>query len=64
MPKMKTNRGAMKRFRKTAGGYKFRKAFRNHTLTKKSQKMKRHARRPGLVGPSDEHAIARMFLDA
>ena len=43
MPKLKTNRGAAKRFKKTAsGGYKYRQANRNHILTKKSTKRKRH----------------------
>ena len=38
MPKMKTNRGAAKRFKKTASGYKRKNAFKNHILTKKDQK--------------------------
>ena len=44
MPKMKTQSGAAKRFRKTAKGYKHRQSFRNHILTKKSTKRKRHLR--------------------
>ena len=48
MPKMKTHRGAAKRFRKTASGrYKRDKAFRSHILTKKSQKRKRNLRKTG-----------------
>ena len=45
MPKIKTNRGAAKRFRRTGtGAIKRRHAFRNHILTKKGQKRKRHLR--------------------
>ncbi|WP_415029808.1 50S ribosomal protein L35, partial [Alcanivorax sp.] len=38
MPKIKTNRGAAKRFKKTASGFKRKQAFKNHILTKKSSK--------------------------
>jgi len=42
MPKLKTNRGAAKRFRKTASGkFKCRQSHRSHILTKKSTKRKR-----------------------
>ena len=42
MPKMKTNRGAAKRFKKTGTGkIKRSKAFTSHILTKKSTKRKR-----------------------
>jgi len=45
MPKLKTHRGAHKRFRTTASGaIKRRGAYRNHILTKKSTKQKRHLR--------------------
>jgi len=45
MPKLKTHRGAAKRFRKTASGaVKRRGAYRNHILTKKSPKQKRQLR--------------------
>lgn len=45
MPKLKSHRGAHKRFRKTASGaIKRRGAYRNHILTKKSTKQKRHLR--------------------
>ena len=48
MPKMKTNRGAAKRFKKTAsGGFKRGHAFHSHILTKKSQKVKRGLRGTG-----------------
>ena len=43
MSKMKTNRGAAKRFRRTGkGGYKRGQSHLNHILTKKSSKRKRH----------------------
>ncbi len=62
MPKMKTNRGAAKRFRKTASG-KFKRghAFHSHILTKKDQKRKRRLREPSLVAKSDEKTIRRML---
>ncbi|KTD64365.1 50S ribosomal protein L35 [Legionella spiritensis] len=45
MPKIKSHRGACKRFRKTASGaIKRRGAYRNHILTKKSPGQKRHLR--------------------
>lgn len=45
MPKLKSHRGAHKRFRQTASGaVKRRGAFRNHILTKKSPKQKRQLR--------------------
>ena len=43
MPKMKTHKGAAKRFRKTGTGkLKRAKAYKSHILTKKSAKIKRH----------------------
>ena len=43
MPKLKTHRGAAKRFKKTAGGkIKRSKAYKSHILTKKSKKRKRN----------------------
>ena len=44
MPKLKSHRGACKRFRKTAGGIKRKGAYRNHILTKKSPKQRRQLR--------------------
>ena len=49
MPKMKTNRGAAKRFKATGGGRIRRsKAFSSHILTKKSTKRKRNLRKTDL----------------
>ena len=62
MPKLKTNRGAAKRFRKNAGGgFKRRQAFRNHILTKKSTKRKRHLRDASQVAESDVPAVRRLL---
>ncbi len=62
MPKMKTHRGAAKRFKKTAKGkVKRSKAYKSHILTKKSQKRKRNLRKAGLVAKSDEKQIKRML---
>jgi large subunit ribosomal protein L35 len=59
--KLKTNRGATKRFKVTAGGIKRRRAFRNHILTKKAQKLKRQLRSNVLVNKSDVKSICRML---
>ena len=61
MPKMKVKKSASKRFKKTAGGYKFRRAYRNHILTKKTQKSKRHVRANALVKACDTLSIDRML---
>jgi large subunit ribosomal protein L35 len=62
MPKMKTNRGAAKRFKRTGTGkLKRRRANRNHILTKKATKRKRQLRALPTVGPSDARAINRML---
>ena len=50
MPKIKTNRAAAKRFKKTGTGkLKRNKAYKSHILTKKSTKMKRQLRQAGIV---------------
>ena len=54
MPKMKSNSGAAKRFRKTASGrFKSKQSHLRHILTKKSTKRKRHLRGKKLVHASD-----------
>ncbi|ODN42648.1 50S ribosomal protein L35 [Piscirickettsia litoralis] len=63
MSKLKTNRGAAKRFKKTAGGYKRKSAFRRHILTKKSTKTKRQLRGTDLVAACDQNMVARMLCD-
>ena len=62
MPKMKTLRGAAKRFRVTKSGkLKREKAFRSHILTKKSPKRLRRLRQSAIVGSEDERRIKRML---
>ncbi|GDX87653.1 50S ribosomal protein L35 [Gemmatimonadota bacterium] len=52
MPKMKTHKGAKKRFSVTGTGKVRRmKAYKSHILTKKTSKRKRNLRRPAIVGP-------------
>jgi len=63
MPKMKTQSGAAKRFRKTSKGYKHRQSFRNHILTKKSTKRKRHLRNMKNVAQADVPLIKRLLGD-
>ena len=62
MPKMKTNRGAAKRLRKTGSG-KIRRmrAYKSHILTKKSQKRKRRLRTATLVAKADEKRVRRLL---
>lgn len=62
MPKMKTNRAAAKRFRKTASGrYKCGHAFRSHILTKKDTKLKRGLRSTNYVRDEDAGRVRRML---
>ena len=62
MPKMKTTRGAAKRFkRKGNGQLKRRRANRNHILTKKATKRKRQLRALPNVSPSDVKAVEKML---
>ena len=62
MPKLKSNRAAAKRFRKTAsGGFKRGHAFHSHILTKKDQKRKRGLRGTGMIDESDRKSIKRML---
>lgn len=61
MPKLKSNRGTAKRFRKTATGIKHRGSHRNHILTKKSQKRKRQLRHSLLVNKADILSVDRLL---
>ena len=62
MPKMKTNRGAAKRFKTTGTGKVVRnKAFANHILTKKAPKRKRQLRGLATVSASDVGRLDRML---
>jgi large subunit ribosomal protein L35 len=62
MPKMKTHRGAAKRFKVTAQGkVKRRKAYKSHILTKKSANRKRHLSQSELVSKAETDKIRRML---
>jgi large subunit ribosomal protein L35 len=61
MPKLKTNRGAAKRFKRTATGVKCYASHRRHILTKKTTKRKRQLRSPKLIHPSDLRSALRMI---
>ncbi len=63
MPKLKTNRGAAKRFKRTASGSLFKRisSHRRHILTKKSAKRKRHLRDGTYLAPADNRAARRMI---
>lgn len=62
MPKMKTNRGAAKRFKTTGTGKIVRnKAYASHILTKKSTKRKRGLRKSSIVDSADRKNIMRLI---
>ncbi len=62
MPKMKSNRGAMKRFKVTGTGKVKRfKAGKSHILTKKNRKRKRNLRTATLISASDERRVNQMI---
>jgi large subunit ribosomal protein L35 len=62
MPKLKTHKGAAKRFKKTAGGkIKRGHAFQRHILTSKDTKRKRQLDMPGMVDKADARKVKRMI---
>lgn len=62
MPKMKTHRGAAKRFKKTGSGkIKRSKAYASHLLGPKSPKRKRNLRKAGLVSAVETSRIAKLI---
>jgi len=63
MPKMKSHKGARKRFKITGSGkVKRMKAFKSHILTKKSSKRKRHLRKGTLIlTPGERRNIKRLL---
>lgn len=62
MPKMKSNRGASKTFKKTGSGkIKRFKAYKAHILTKKTTKRKRGLRKATLVAASDSKRVQIMI---
>ncbi len=62
MPKMKTNRGARKRFSATGGGgIRRAKAGKSHILSTKTKKRKRGLRKAAMVNPANERSIRRLL---
>jgi large subunit ribosomal protein L35 len=62
MPKLKTHRGAAKRFKKTASGkFKRAKAYRSHILTHKSSKRMKQLRKGGMVHETNEDGINKLL---
>ena len=61
VPKLKTNRGAAKRFKKTGTGkIKAKRAFARHILTKKATGRKRGLRRPKLIEKTDIKGVKKL----
>jgi large subunit ribosomal protein L35 len=61
MPKMKSNRGAAKTFKRTASGkFKKHKAYKSHILTSKSTKTKRQLRKATTVSKADQKRVSIM----
>ena len=62
MPKMKTHRGAAKRFRKTGSGkIRFKHAFLRHCLEQKQTQTKRKLRKAGILEPQDAKHVERLL---
>lgn len=62
MPKMKTHRGAAKRYRVTGNGkIKRGKAYKSHILTKKSTKRKRNLRKPAYVSEAEAKVVRKLI---
>lgn len=62
MPKIKTHRGAAKRFKKKpGGGIKCKNAYTRHILTKKSSKLKRQMRGISTLEKCDEASVIQML---
>jgi len=62
MPKMKTNRAAAKRVKKTGSG-KFKRwhAFKSHILTKKTKKRKRNLRKGAIIRSQDMPQMKKLL---
>ena len=62
MPKMKTHRGAAKRFRDTGRGKLVRRhGYNSHLFTNKSAKRKRHLDSEGVVDKADDKNVRRVL---
>ncbi len=63
MPKMKSKRNVLKRFKVTGSGkVKRYHPFASHILTKKSAKRKRHLKSPALVSVTEVKRVKRLML--
>ena len=62
MPKLKTNRAAAKRFKKTGPGkLKRNKAYKRHILTKKTTKKKRDLRKAAMMDKTNEKVMKKIL---
>lgn len=63
MPKMKSHRGASKRFKRNkSGAIKRKKAYKNHILNKKTTKRKRKLRKAGYISNADIKNISAIIV--
>ena len=63
MPKLKSNRAARKRFRKTGTGKFIRgHAYKSHILTKKSTKRKRNLRKSAVITSANHRQVRRLLF--
>lgn len=64
MPKMKTHRGAAKRFKRTGSGkFSRRHAYASHLLGHKSAKRKRRLRKSAILADADRRRLERLLPD-
>ncbi|MGI6485853.1 MAG: 50S ribosomal protein L35 [Thermoanaerobacterales bacterium] len=62
MPKIKTHRGAAKRFKVSKNGrIKRSKAYKSHILTKKTSKRKRHLRKAAYISKADQKRVSKLI---
>jgi len=62
MPKLKTNRGAAKRFKRTGkGSFKRGQSHLRHILTKKSSKRKRQLGKPAHIADCDVKSVKQLL---
>ncbi len=62
MPKIRTHRGAAKRFSVSKNGkIKRSKAYKSHILTKKTSKRKRHLRKAAYISKADQKRVKKLI---
>lgn len=61
MPKIKTHSGAKKRFKKTANGFKFKRANKRHLALAKTQKQQRQKRAKSQLNKADVSMVERLL---